>query len=214
MRQYDAHAWAEIWLEDSGWVRVDPTAVVAPQRIEQDLQLVLGGEADFLADSPVSLVHFRHIGWLNQLRLQIESLNYNWALWVLGYDQVQASFLQKLLGDNTPWRIALAMAGVGGGLLILLGLWMLLPRRYGGSCDPLDREFIRLCRKLEKAGFPRRIGEGPGDYAQRVAELKPEVARELIDVIRMYENMRYAGETPSVRTLARAIRYLRINRSG
>tara|TARA_R100000656_G_scaffold26216_5_gene23124 strand:- start:992 stop:3010 length:2019 start_codon:yes stop_codon:yes gene_type:complete len=214
VRQYDAHAWAEIWLEDRGWVRVDPTAAVAPQRIEQDLQSVLGDETDFLADSPVSLVRFRHIGWLNQLRLQIESLNYNWALWVLGYDQIQTAFLRNLLGDNSPWRIALALTGVGGGLLLLLGLWMLLPRRRERPRDLLDREFLRLCQKLEKAGFPRQVGEGPRDYAQRVAESRPELGRELVEVTRMYETMRYAGETPDARTLARIILSLRINRSG
>jgi transglutaminase-like putative cysteine protease len=34
VRQSDAHAWAEVWLEGRGWVRVDPTAAVSPARIE------------------------------------------------------------------------------------------------------------------------------------------------------------------------------------
>ena len=106
------------------------------------------------------------------------------------------------------------MIGVGGGLLLLLGLWMLLPRRSERSRDQLDREFLRLCQKLEKAGFPRQVGEGPRDYTQRVAGSRPELARQLVEVTRMYETMRYAGETPDARTLARTIHSLRINRSG
>ncbi len=121
---------------------------------------MLGSETDFLADSPVSLVRFRHIGWLNQLRLQIESLNYNWALWVLGYDQIQTAFLRNLLGDNSPWRIALALTGVGGGLLLLLGFWVLLPRRRERSRDLLDRSFSDYAKNSKKPVFPGRWVKG------------------------------------------------------
>ena len=30
VRQYDAHAWAEVWLKDRGWTRIDPTALSVP----------------------------------------------------------------------------------------------------------------------------------------------------------------------------------------
>ena len=41
VRQSDAHAWAEIWVEGQGWERVDPTAAVAPSRIEQGIEAAL-----------------------------------------------------------------------------------------------------------------------------------------------------------------------------
>src|SRR5690606_25782031 len=41
VRQRDAHAWAEVWLGEKGWVRVDPTAAVAPNRILGGIETAL-----------------------------------------------------------------------------------------------------------------------------------------------------------------------------
>ena len=62
VRQFDAHAWAEVWLEGRGWVRVDPTAAVSPERVEWGLERALAGEGSFLSDSPLSLMHYRGSG--------------------------------------------------------------------------------------------------------------------------------------------------------
>ncbi len=43
VRQSDAHAWAEIWLGAAGWQRIDPTAVVAPERLQRGLFDLLPG---------------------------------------------------------------------------------------------------------------------------------------------------------------------------
>ncbi len=209
VRQYDAHAWAEVWLEGEGWVRVDPTAAVAPERIEANLEAALGNNEGFLADSPLSLMRFRHINWLNQLRLKLDSLNYSWARWVLGYDNIQENLLEKWLGAYNPLRIALALLISGGVILGLLALWQL---RHGLSAkhDELDRMFLHLCKKLEKAGIPRNAGEGPRDYAQRVAEQRPDLARQVKAINTVYEHMRYGNESNNRLTpMKKAIRRIK-----
>lgn len=194
VRQYDAHAWAEVWLEGDGWVRVDPTAAVAPERIEANLEAALANTDGFLADSPLSLMHFRHINLLNRLRLQLDSLNYSWARWVLGYDNVQENLLKNLLGAYNPLRIAFALLISGSVILGLLALWQ-LRYRLSAKHDELDRMFLKLCKKLEKAGMPRSAGEGPRDYAQRVAEQRPDLARQVKAISTVYEHMRYGNES-------------------
>ena len=37
LRQSDAHAWTEVWIEGRGWLRMDPTSVIAPSRVERGL---------------------------------------------------------------------------------------------------------------------------------------------------------------------------------
>src|SRR5690606_9418295 len=96
VRQYDAHAWGEVWLADRGWVLVDPTAAVAPERILGGLLGAMSLDEVF-ANSPLSMARFQNIHWLNRLRLQVEALEYNWARWVLGYDSVQLEVLARLL---------------------------------------------------------------------------------------------------------------------
>jgi len=194
VRQYDAHAWAEVWLAGEGWVRVDPTAAVAPERIEANLEEALRDKEGFLADSPLSLMRFRHINWLNNIRLQLDSLNYSWARWVLGYDAIQENLLEKWLGSYSPLRIALALLIGGGGMLGLLALWQ-LRHRFSSKHDELDRAFLQLCKKLAKAGIPRISGEGPRAYAQRVAEQRPDLAREVKAINSVYEHMRYGNES-------------------
>ncbi len=207
VRQYDAHAWAEVWLPDEGWVSIDPTAHVAPERIEGDIQTLLGDEEGFLADSPASLMRFRHIGWINRLRLDMEALNYHWALWVLGYDQKQQSFLRGLLGDTSPLRIALALLGTGGGLVLLIGLWKLIPDRPK-PLDPLDRQFQALCRKLERGGCARLSGEGPRAFAERIGLEQPELAEQVMAISRAYEGMRYGEQASQPELLAKAVKRL------
>ncbi|MBQ0713041.1 MAG: DUF3488 domain-containing transglutaminase family protein [Porticoccus sp.] len=209
VRQYDAHAWAEVWIAGEGWIRVDPTAAVAPERIEANLEEALRDKEGFLADSPLSLMRFRHVNWLNNIRLKLDSLNYSWARWVLGYDSVQEDLLEKWLGAYNPLRIALALLIVGGGMLGLLALWQ-LRHRFSSKHDELDRVFLSLCEKLEKAGIPRTAGEGPRDYAQRVAEQRPDLARQVKAINSVYEHMRYGGESQErLKVLRRAIRKLK-----
>ena len=199
VRQYDAHAWAEVWIKEKGWIRVDPTAAVAPERIEFDLESALADEAGYLADSPLSLVQFRHISWLNKIRLSLDSLNYQWAKWVLGYDKEQENILQKWLGEYSPLRIALLLLTLGGGVLAAIALWHLRTLWYSKLWHPehdeLDRIYLKLCKKLEKAGVPRNPGEGPRDYANRVAEQRPELAKIVKGINSVYEHMRYGNES-------------------
>ncbi|MEZ5483399.1 MAG: DUF3488 and transglutaminase-like domain-containing protein [Porticoccaceae bacterium] len=193
VRQYDAHAWAEVWIEGEGWIRVDPTAAVAPERIEGSLADILGEEQEFLADSPLSLVRFRHINWLNNVRLRLESMNYAWARWVLGYDKEQDNILKNWFGDTSPVRIALWLLCVGGAIIGALS-WLYLRQSVASRHDELDQLFLRVCRQLEKAGYPRKTGEGPQAYAERVAASRPDIARQVTAINRRYQRMRYGGE--------------------
>jgi transglutaminase-like putative cysteine protease/Flp pilus assembly protein protease CpaA len=209
VRQYDAHVWAEVWIAGKGWIRVDPTAAVAPERIEANLEEALGDNEGFLADSPLSLIRFRHINWLNNFRLKLDSLNYSWARWVLGYDSIQKELLKNWLGAYNPMRIALALLIAGGGLLGLLALWQ-LRQRFSSKHDELDRVFLHLCQTLEKAGIPRETGEGPRAYAQRVAEQRPELARQVKAINSVYEHMRYGSESQErLKVLRKSIRRIK-----
>ena len=98
---------------------------------------------------------------------------------------------------------------IGGGLLGVIALWH-LRHIFRSEHDDLDRAFLQLCKKLEKVGIPRNPGEGPRDYALRVAELKPEWGREVKAVNSAYEHMRYGGEGQErLKVLKRAIRKLK-----
>ena len=191
--QYDAHAWAEAWLEGHGWVRIDPTAAVAPERIEMSLQDVFGSE--FLAQSPLSLIRLRNIGVFNSLRSNWDMISYYWGRMVLGYDRDrQYDVLASILGKVTPRRMAIFMVGTGGLVLLLVGA-TLLPGRNRRRLDPATRKYLRFCQRLARLGLARKIGEGPQSYARRVAETRPELAALVQRITDAYVGLIYGDST-------------------
>lgn len=201
VRQSDAHAWAEVWLAGRGWVRVDPTAVVAPTRSEANLAAALaaGDALPFLARS----------AWLQQLRFRWEALDNAWNQRVLDYNpQRQRDFLASLGMSSPDWRhMATALGLLGGLLLTALTLWALAG---GRDRDPLTAAWERLSEKLAVRGLARRPWEGPRDYSARVAATLPKIAGEIRIIADIYETLRYgAAPAPLLPELQRRIRRLR-----
>ncbi|OQX15758.1 MAG: transglutaminase [Thiothrix lacustris] len=189
IHQYDAHAWAEVWLAGQGWVRVDPTTRVAPSRTEQGLEAAMQAEGSFLADSVFSV---RKIAWLNGIRQQLDTVQYGWRRWVLGYDGAeQAALLKALLGTFSVQGVALLM----GGLLAAIGLlWLVLlgmtPRREREALE--HQLYRRFCAALAKRGVLREPGDAPGVFAAQAAEALPAVAGVIREFTQVYEGICYA----------------------
>ena len=163
VHQYDAHAWGEYWEDRRGWVRIDPTAAVAPERIEYGARPLLVDEPAFLADEFFSLNQVRHVAVLNWLRLNMDNLNYLWLSWVLGYDSGrQTAFFGRVFGVffAYPW---LWLVLLGSGLVLVLAVlcWR-GPRRRRSR---IERLFLRLRRGLVRRGLVVRPGHSPARLA-------------------------------------------------
>lgn len=203
VRQREAHAWAEVWQEGRGWVRYDPTAAVAPERIEQGLDDSLSTEQEYLEGE-----FGGDIALLNQLRLRWDLVNYRWSRWVLEYDQgLQSDLLSDWLGGTDPWRIALFVV-LGGGFVMGLIVLVLLWRQRARYAHPGDRYYALFCRKLARQGLARHSGEAPRDYARRVSEHNPALADQVRRVTHCFELVNYAGNRAALADLRRAVREL------
>jgi transglutaminase-like putative cysteine protease len=186
VRQSDAHAWAEVWMEDDGWVRVDPTQAVSPARIERGLdQAMPAGENPRYRIS-------RDSEWVKDLGLLWDSLNNRWNQWVLGYGpDMQRGFLSYLgFEDGSTYDLVLLLAAAVASTLALIALISL--RRYQQHRhDPVQRIWLRFCRKLARAGFVRRPEEGPRAYLERIRRRAPELADRIEPVVQHYIALRY-----------------------
>lgn len=212
VHQFDAHAWAEVWLAGQGWVRVDPTAAVAPERIERGLEDALAEEGSFLADSPLSPLRYRKIDLINQLRLRYDALTYSWQAWVVGFDaDKQFDLLKSVFGDFSARKFALALLGSWALVLIPVAALLLL-RRKTHALSRLDRLYLGFCQRLEKMGVAREAGEAPQDFARRAQQQLPRLAQQIADVTRRYDQLAYA-DNPSAEgqlaEFARAVRSIR-----
>ena len=187
VRQADAHAWVEVWLEGRGWVRVDPTSVVAPDRIDSGIDAALGP----IGMIP-SLIAADSFGVLASVRYAWDALNSNWNQWVLGYNvDRQRQFLSSLGMQISDWKklaiwLTVATLAVGG----LLGLGLVL-RDLPVRRDPAIVAWERFCAKLSAAGLARAPWEGPLDYLARIEAARPALAAEARDITGRYVEARY-----------------------
>ncbi len=201
VRQSDAHAWAEVWLEGRGWVRVDPTAAVSPSRVESGIAAALP------APDPIPGLLRRDSPWLQNLRLGWDFLNGGWNLWVLSYNQERQLQLLAGLGFGiVSWReLGLGLVAAVSALLGGFALFMLRPRRGGREDAPL-RSYRRFCRKLARVGLERGEAEGPRDFAVRVAAQRPDLAVAAGEITALYIAARYgAGTEDGLRELRRRV---------
>ncbi len=180
VRQYDAHAWAEIWIDGEGWVRYDPTMAVAPDRIELGAQAAFAGNAEEAAYGRFTGQSlWRRFDWLAEAYYFIDSLQHRWNVFVVSYDTSrQNRFLRDLLGELTPMRVGLA-AGAAAGVAVLIALLGGVPGILARRRPPLLRFHDAFARLFERTGSPRHPSETPGRYARRLALRYPEVEEDV-----------------------------------
>ncbi len=179
VRQYDAHAWAEVWLEGQGWQRFDPTGAVAPERVEQGLAAALSSQ-DRLSLSALTNARFGEQGLVGRLLYMFDSVDHNWNMFVVGFDGgVQEQFLSRWLGDLTPARVGLTMLVLGALCLGLTG-GILFLRRRPKSRHPAVRLYERFVARAARLGLQRQAGETPGAFVRR-AGLNAGVESALIE---------------------------------
>lgn len=205
VRQSDAHAWTEVWLENQGWVRVDPTAAVAPQRVEQ-------GIAAALPDTePLPIMARPELTLLKRLNLGWDSVNNDWNQWVLGYNQQrQMEFLARLAGARLEWGdMTLWLTGLLTFIVGVIAAFMLreaLPRT-----DPAHLAWLRFQKKLGRAGLAPNAAEGPRDFSLRAARHFPRTSRQIQRIAALYLLLRYRAHSTErgITQLQRLVREFR-----
>ncbi len=188
VRQSDAHAWAEIWIDGQGWLRVDPTAAVAPSRIES------GIEAALPASDPLPAIIRLETDWLRDLRNRWEAANNAWNQWVLGYNPERQREVLSRLGLSDPdWRTMTAALAVFCGIALLaVTAWTLVQR---SSATPAQRAWDAFCKRLARLGVQRKTWEGPLAFAVRVAEVRPILGALAHEAASLFADLHYGTGT-------------------
>ena len=206
VRQSDAHAWAEVWLAERGWTRVDPTAAVAPNRIQQGLYAAVADPLEL----PFLVRRGGDSEWLRQLAMGWDSLNNSWNEWVLAYGpDRQKEFLSGLGFGPVDWG-GMTVAMVAG--LTVLGLGFAGLRWRGRLArDPVARAWQRFCARLARRGLARGAHEGPVAFTERVAASRSKLATPAREIGQLYAALRYGPTAPlaEVRRLRRLVRRFR-----
>ncbi len=193
VHQFDAHAWNEIWLDGQGWVRVDPTAAVAPDRILYGLERAVAAEGSFLVDSPLSPLRFRGVGWINTLRLRYDALTFEWQSWVTSFDgQAQVDFLRGVLGEISVSRSLAVLLGSGVLTMGLVSLLLFRDRRRIPR-PAFEQELHRYQQVLWRRGLEPIAGETPAQLTERAVERWPGQEEQISSLYRALASLVYGG---------------------
>jgi protein-glutamine gamma-glutamyltransferase len=208
VRQSDAHAWTEVWLEGTGWTRIDPTAVVAPERLER-------GIFDLMSEGlPAASAFLHNSRFLSRLKHVWDGANQWWQQRVVEFNaRSQLDLLRKLGIDSPDWKhLGWAFAGI----LALWVAWISLTLRRGvgrAKPDRIGRAWLRATRKLAGVAPERASDEGPMDYAKRIARQRPDLADRVNALAALYAKLRFGppASHDEVVTLEREVRRLAVS---
>lgn len=197
--QYMAHAWVEVWLEGRGWIRLDPTSMIAPERILEGFDAYFQGGDSYFMDSPFSALKLRNYPFLNELRQTFSSIDFYWSVWILGFDSSkQEQVLHQLLGKITREKIAFFMLS-SLALIILVIAYSAGLLHFSRGKDKISSAYLKVCKLLDKKGVPRRFDQGPMDFCLTVESQLPVIAGDFSQLTQYYIALKYRTLTPSGR---------------
>lgn len=184
IRQADAHAWAEVWLENKGWVRVDPTAAIAQERIEQEISA--NRQTTYYGISTANIPAYN---WLRKTRQLWSSVDYNWHRWVINYDNKSQSNFLSSFGINDIKSMIYGMIAFIAPIIAALCWFMFYQKPK--TADNVLLIYNRFCKKLAKHGLLRGAGEGVKDFAERVKIKLPGQTADIDRITALFIKLRY-----------------------
>ncbi len=196
VRQSDAHAWSEVWLPDSGWTRYDPTAAVAPERIESGALNALAGRR-----------HALDFEWVRGFRNRFDLLQNHWNEWVIAFnaDRQSRMFMPFGLGQLESSQLVILMLLVAG-LASLLTLPAILRMRVSRKPDPVVRAWQRVRGRLVKEGIATWPGQTPGELAAGAASRMEHEAEQIHRLADWFTQIRYDAGNGGADEFIRAAR--------
>ncbi|MBI3054856.1 MAG: DUF3488 domain-containing transglutaminase family protein [Betaproteobacteria bacterium] len=202
VRQADAHAWVEVWLQNDGWVRVDPTAAVSPARVE-------AGVAAAVPQAETLPFMMRGVyPWLRRARMAWDSAANSWNQAVLGYTQDRQRQLMRRVGiDDATWRSLATVMFIATGAITLVLAALMLQKLRASRPDPVTAAYLRFCERLARCGVKRHPSEGPDAFRKRAAAARPALASSIGSISEIYIRLRYgeAARTSDALQLKREV---------
>lgn len=203
VRQYDAHAWAEVWLGEQGWVKVDPTNAVNPERINAGFAGVFANSPAL--NSPLTLNAYRNVTLLNMLRLKLDYIDFVWSRWVVGYNANLQSNLLNQLGLTSPlrmvmWIVTLAFTFF---MVFIFILWM--GSRHQQYEHPLTIRYRQLMMAYARLGLTRHLSDTPLQFAEQVKQHNLPYTQEFMAITLKY-NEWFCGKPLNAQSI-RVLKY-------
>jgi hypothetical protein len=206
IRQADAHAWAEVWISGRGWIRIDPTAAIAPERIEQETVMQQSTEGLISFSNQTSIA----MQWLKNTRQLWRNVDYQWQRWVINYNSANQLKLLSSWGIADIKQMLHWLLFIGGAIAALLTAALLYQQHK--TIDPILACYNRFTAKLAKVGLIKASHEGAKDFAARAVLVLPEKSASIEQITQLFIELRYGrhANNDSVKQLQQLIRNFKV----
>jgi transglutaminase-like putative cysteine protease len=188
VQQLHAHAWNEVWLEDKGWTRIDPTAVASPGRLTSTIDADASLEEGFIQFGDENSL-FQHL--VSTFGFSYLTIYQWWSEWVVGYNRQKQLELLSELGTGLAGRAILFVLCAGLTATWLAAVLATILTGEKKRTDPFDRIWRRWLRKMGKTGYHPEPHEGALDFGRRIAKDHPEMAGDALKITTFYSRCRY-----------------------
>lgn len=187
--QRDAHAWSEVWIAGRGWLRIDPTAAVSPERLETGFSELLQQEQNMLSSD--LFASFNASQWFNQLRYMFEAIDYQWTKWVVGYsinDQINViNALYLTFVQHKRLIIAISVL-----MLAMIVVLISLRKKNKASRFPTEVLLLnKLIKSANKLGILKTPTLTADQLAQRIISEKPAASAAVLTFINTFKKVHY-----------------------
>jgi len=200
VRQSNAHAWAEVWLENEAWIRIDPTSVIPADHIEAD---IFNTNLERLGFSSLNIPNLTGLSAAQKTALynawqkinqSIDNLKHHWNNWILGYDQSKQNLLLKLMGIQADWQHLIILL-ISGLTLVFISLKTFSFYQQYHQTDKVYYFYLKFISRLNHAGMSIELSETPYQIKQQAINKFPKSASSIKLIIDLYIKIRYASQT-------------------
>ena len=195
VRQSDAHAWSEVWLAGQGWLRVDPTSVIPPGRIENTADI---SRSQSQAGLERQLIELNWLGQtFRQTRYAWDVVNNRWNQWIIGFNEKRQLALLSTLGmPDITWR-GMTFILFTSMTVILLMVGFYLFRSSNQQMDRVNTLYQRFLSKMVISGLTKQEYETALSFAARVKSSRTDLTKQVDGITRLYNKLRYTSHPPT-----------------
>ncbi len=183
VKQSDAHAWSEVWIKDKGWLRVDPTAAVSPERVEKGSQALMSQNSRSWHDT----------SWARKLGERYDGMRHKWNKWVRDYNAVKQQALFEVFGfdsqNSKSIVIVLGVIMIATTLFVLLFLYITRPRRILNQYDKIYQQFLSV---FNKKGLLKTEALGVTSFSESAGLQFPQVKAPINEFTQLYLKLRFS----------------------
>ncbi len=210
VKQLNAHAWAEVYLDGQGWVRFDPTAAVAPDRIQNGTPFGSAGNTDTIAAGARWEVDS---AFVRKMATSLRAMNAFWQNWVINYDSAKQRSLWQRLGLGGYQLIAWIILLLVVTPVVIAVVWWYRRRRARNYGDATHRAISQFLRYVDKAGLAPEPAQPLSDWLESNRQQLGKAQAPAQRLVTHYYRLRYHDDSGDVRALKLAIAdFIRLHR--